>query len=91
VNGIGDSIAQKLQDVGIYTIADLKNMAEHNLNETAATKFGRGMSLQILKQYQDVASTSEITTPPNLFTNYRKEANPCLASKVWSSVMEEGD
>jgi hypothetical protein len=49
------------------------------------------MSLQILKQYQDVASTSEITTPPNLFTNYRKEANPYLASKVWSSVMEEGD
>jgi hypothetical protein len=49
VNGIGASIAKKLQDVGISTIADLKNMTEHKFNETAAAKLGRGMSLQILK------------------------------------------
>jgi hypothetical protein len=54
------------------------NMTEHKVNETAATQLGRGMSLQILKQYQAYASTSEITTPPNLVTNYRKEANPNL-------------
>ncbi len=32
VNGIGDSIAKKLQDVGINTISDLKNMTEQKLN-----------------------------------------------------------
>ncbi len=79
MNGIGDSIAKKLQTVGITTIADLKNMTEQKLNDTAAAKLGRGMSLQTLKQYQAVASTSEINTPPNLVTNYRMEANPYLA------------
>ena len=49
VNGVGDSIAKKLQDVGISTIADLKNMTEQKLSEIAAAKLGRGMSHQILK------------------------------------------
>jgi hypothetical protein len=92
VNGIGASIAKKLQDVGISTIADLKNMTEHKFNETAAAKLGRGMSLQILKQYQAVASTSEITTPPNLITNYRKEANPYLArfgQRLWKKEIDQ--
>jgi hypothetical protein len=92
VNGIGDSIAKKLQDVGITNIADLKNMTEQKLNETAAAKLGRGMSLQTLKQYQAVASTSEITTPPNLVTNYRKEANPYLARfghQLWEKEIDQ--
>jgi hypothetical protein len=41
VNGIGDSIANKLQDVGITAIADLKNMIEQKLNETAAANLAR--------------------------------------------------
>jgi predicted RecB family nuclease len=80
VNGIGDSIAaKKLQHVGITTITNLKNMTEQKVSETAATKLGRMISLQMLKQYQAVASTSEISIPPDLVTNHRKEANPYLA------------
>jgi hypothetical protein len=92
VNGIGDSIAKKLQDVGITTIADLKNMTEQQLNETAAAKLGRGMSLQTLKQYQAVASTSQINTPPKLVTNHRKEANPYLGRfghQLWEKEIDQ--
>jgi predicted RecB family nuclease len=94
VNDIGDSIAKKLQDVGITTIAaDLKNMTEQKLNETVGAKDGRGMlSLQILKQYQAVASTSEITTPANLVTNCRKGATPYVArsgNQLWEKEIDQ--
>jgi predicted flap endonuclease-1-like 5' DNA nuclease len=79
VNGIGDSVTSRLQTVGITTIADLKNMTEQKVRDIAGKKLGRGMSLQMLKQYQAVASTSEISAPPDLVTNYRKEENPYLA------------
>jgi hypothetical protein len=93
VNGIGQSIARKLQGVGITTIADLKNITEHKLSETAAAKVGRGMPLQTLKQYQAVASsTSEITTFPNFVTIHRKEANPYLARyghELWEKEIDQ--
>jgi hypothetical protein len=92
VNVIGDYIAKKLQDVGITTNADLKNMTKQKSDETAAAKLGRGWSLQILKQYQAVASRSEITAPPNLVTNYRKEANPYVAMfghQLWEKKIDK--
>jgi hypothetical protein len=58
VNGIGDSITKRLQHLGITTIAKLKNMTEQKVSETAAAKLGRRISLQMLKQYRGVASTS---------------------------------
>jgi nucleotidyltransferase/DNA polymerase involved in DNA repair len=92
VNGIGDSTAKKLQHVGITTMADLNNITEQKLSETADAIFGQGISLQILKHYHNVASTSETTAPPNLVTNYRKEVNSYLARfghQLWEKEIDK--